>query len=117
MVSTFLATDDETTKAISTVMARLMDEPAVTAAAVRLAITAVQGTPSTECLLDRLPLSAKDVRTLFDVFVGDRGQQMMKMVAGMLSELTTGPDTKEFLEALVGMAGMFYRYVPRCSSD
>jgi len=47
---------------------------------------------------------------LFDVFVGSNGQLMMKTIAGMVSELTTGPETKEFLQAVLGMTSLFSRY-------
>lgn len=109
-ISTFVANDDEVTTMISTLMERVMNDPEVSKALVRLVITVLDGNPSTQCVLDKLPLSPADLRMLFDVFVGSNGQAMMKTVAGLVSDLTTGPDTKAFLESALGMASMFKRY-------
>ncbi|XP_060856976.1 uncharacterized protein LOC132934666 [Metopolophium dirhodum] len=106
-VSTFAATDDEVTNSISTIMERFMGNPKVSAAMVRLVLTVLDGSPSTSCLLDQLPLSPQDVRMAFDVFVGSNGQMMLKTIAGLVSDLTTGPDTKAFLESALGMMSMF----------
>lgn len=111
-VSTFVATDDELTNSISTIMEKLMSNPKVSAAMVRLVLTVLDGSPSTSCLLDQLPLSPQDVRMVFDVFVGSNGQMMLKTIAGLVSDLTTGPDTKAFLESALGMMSMFKRYTP-----
>lgn len=109
-VSSFTATDDEVTNSISTIMEKFMSNPKVSAAMVRLVLTVLDGSPSTACLLDQLPLSPQDVRLVFDVFVGSNGQIMLKTIAGLVSDLTTGPDTKAFLESALGMMSMFKRY-------
>lgn len=109
-VSTFMARDHKTTKAMSTIMERLMNESDVCVSMVRLCITALRSSPSTSCLLDDLPLSASDIRMLFNVFVSSNGYRMIKTIAGMVSEFTTGPETKEFLEAILGMTSLFSRY-------
>lgn len=109
-ISTFVANDDEVTTMISTLVDRVMKDPEVSKAMVRLAITVLDGNPSTQCVLDKLPLSPADLRMLFDVFVGSNGQVMMKTIAGLVSDLTTGPDTKAFLESALGMVSMFKRY-------
>jgi hypothetical protein len=77
---------------------------------VRMIISILDSSPSTSCLLDRLPLSPSDIRMAFEVFVGSNGQIMMKTIAGLLSELTTGPDTRAFLESVMGMMSIFKRY-------
>lgn len=112
-ISTFVAKDEEITIAISTLMERLLSNPDVCEAMVRLGITMLESSPSTSCLLDQLPLSAGDIRMVFDVFVGSEGQKMLSTIASLLSELTTGPDTKAFLESLLGMMSMFKRYSVR----
>lgn len=91
-------------------MEKLMDKKEVAASMVRIAITTLDSSNSTSCLLDRLPLSDTDVRMLFDVFVGSNGQAMLQTIAGILSDLTTGPDTRAFLESVMGMMSMFKRY-------
>ncbi|XP_025191062.1 uncharacterized protein LOC112591454 [Melanaphis sacchari] len=106
-ISTFAATDDEVTNSISLIMEKLMSNPKVSKAMVRLAITVLDSSPSTSCLLDQLPLSSQDVRMVFDIFVGSNGQMMLKTIAGLVSDLTTGPDTKAFLESALGMMSMF----------
>uniref|UniRef100_A0A2S2NUY3 Uncharacterized protein n=1 Tax=Schizaphis graminum TaxID=13262 RepID=A0A2S2NUY3_SCHGA len=88
-------------------MERLMSNPKVVKAMVRLALTVLDSSPSTACLLDQLPLSPQDVRMVFDIFVGSNGQIMLKTIAGLVSDLTTGPDTKKFLESALGMMSMF----------
>lgn len=113
-ISTFVAKDEEIIIAISTVMERLLSNPDVCEAMVRLVITMLESSPSTSCLLDQLPLSAGDIRMVFDVFVGSEGQKMLSTIASLLSEMTTGPDTKAFLESLLGMMSMFKRYVVTC---
>jgi len=109
-ISTFVAQDDDITKAISTLMERLMSNPKVVKAMIRLVLTVLDSSPSTACLLDQLPLSPQDVRMVFDIFVGSNGQMMLKTIAGLVSDLTTGPDTKAFLESALGMMSMFKRY-------
>lgn len=109
-ISTFAATDDQVTKSISVLMERMMANPEVSAAMVRTAITVLDSSPSTSCVLDKLPLSPSDIRLAFDVFVGSNGQIMLKTIAALLSDLTTGPDTRAFLESVMGMMSMFKRY-------
>ncbi|XP_022171259.1 uncharacterized protein LOC111034376 isoform X2 [Myzus persicae] len=111
-VSTFAATDDEVTTSISLIMEKFMSNPKVSAAMVRLVLTVLDGSPSTACLLDQLPLSPQDVRMVLDVFVGSNGQMMLKTIAGLVSDLTTGPDTKAFLESALGMMSMFKSDTP-----
>lgn len=106
-VSTFMANNEQVTKSISTLMECLMSNPEVVTSMVRMAITVLDSSPSTSCLLDQLPLSASDIRLIFDVFVGSNGHAMLQTIAGLLSSLTSGPDTKEFLESVLGMMSMF----------
>jgi len=92
-------------------MDKFMSNPEVTKAMVRLFLTVMDSSPSTSCLLDQLPLSPQDVRMVFDIFVGSNGQMMLKTIAGLVSDLTTGPDTKAFLESALSMMSMFKRYI------
>lgn len=108
-ISTFLADDDDVTRSISTIMQKFMENPKVSVALIRIVLTIMESSPSTSCLLDQMPLKAADLRMLFDVFVGSNGQQMIKILAGLLKDMTTGPDTKAFLQSLLGMMSMFKR--------
>ncbi|KAE9544116.1 hypothetical protein AGLY_001805 [Aphis glycines] len=107
IISTFVSKNDEITKSISMLMDKFMSNPKVTKAMVRLVLTFLDSSPSTSCLLDQLPLSPQDVRMVFDIFVGSNGQMMLQTIAGLVSDLTTGPDTKAFLESALGMISMF----------
>ncbi|VVC29751.1 Hypothetical protein CINCED_3A018298 [Cinara cedri] len=111
-ISTFMAEDDDVTRSISTIMEKLMENPKVSVAMIRMTLTVLESSPSTSCLLDQMPLAAADLRMLFDVFVGSNGQQMMKTVAGLLKDITTGPDTKAFLQSLLSMMSMFRSDTP-----
>lgn len=102
--------DDSVSEIISQLMEKFMTDQEVAASLVRLAITMLDSSESTSCLLDRLPLSDSDVRMVFDVFVGSNGQAMLQTIASILSDLTSGPDTKAFLESIMGMMSMFKRY-------
>lgn len=106
-ITTFIAKNDDVTNSISIIMEKFMNNRDVRIAMMRMAINLLHSNPSTSCLLDKLPLKPSDVRMMFDVFVGKNGQMMLKTIAGLLSELTTGPDTKAFLESALGMASMF----------
>lgn len=111
IVSTYISKNDEITNSISMIMDKFMSNPEVTKAMVRLFLTVMDSSPSTSCLLDQLPLSPQDVRMVFDIFVGSNGQMMLKTIAGLVSDLTTGPDTKAFLESALSMMSMFKRYI------
>lgn len=111
IISVFVNNNDDVTRSISIIMEKFMNDPKVSAAIVRLVISLIKSSPSTSCLLDRLPLSPEDIRMAFNVFVGSSGLEMLKTIAGLLSELTTGPDAKEFLESALGMASMLKRYL------
>lgn len=108
-VSTFMADDDDVTRSISTIMLKLMENPKASVALIRMVLTILESSPSTSCLLDQMPVSAADLRMLFDVFVGSNGQQMMQTLAGLMKDMTTGPNTKEFLQSLLSMMSMFRR--------
>lgn len=110
-ISIFVSKNDEITRSIATIMEKFMNDSEVSAAMVRVAITVLNSSPSTSCLLDRIPLSPEDIRMAFNVFVGSSGLDMLKTIAGLVSELTTGPDAKEFLESALGMASMLKRYL------
>lgn len=108
-ISTFIADDDDVTKSISLIMKKLMENEKVSAAVVRMTVSVLESSPSTSCLLEQLPLKAADIRMLFNVFVGSNGQLMISTLADLIKDMTTGPDTKEFLQSILGMMSMFKR--------
>lgn len=109
VISTFVAEDEDVTRSISIIMKKFMENPKVSAAIIRMTLIVMESSKSTSCLLDQMPLKASDLRMLFNVFVGSSGQLMMTTLAGMLKEMTTGPDTKEFLQSILSMLSMFKR--------
>lgn len=106
-LSTFVADEDDVTKSISIIMKKFMEHPKISVAIIRMTITVMEYSPATSCVLDQLPLTAADLRALFNVFVGSNGQLIMKTLATVLSGVTT--ESQDVIQSLLSMMLMLKR--------
>lgn len=97
-LSAFVADDDDVTGSISIIMKKIVEHPDISVAVIRTTIAVMEGSPATSCVLDQLPLTAAELRALFNAFVGSDGQPVEKTLADVFGNATT--DFQDVVQSL-----------------
>ncbi|XP_050438762.1 uncharacterized protein LOC126844533 [Adelges cooleyi] len=104
-IANFIAKDDEVAELISRLMSKIMANEDVVTSMIRMIISVMGDSESMGCILDRLPLSDKDMRMVFDMMTGPEGQATLSTAATIVTELT-GPDSQAFMASAMDIASM-----------